>query len=150
MTFWAKASRSSKVGKPAAETADRIEPADIKQGCLGDCYFLSVLSVLAEHPNRIRKLFITETINDYGIYAVKICKNGEWRHVIVDDFFPCSNKRLGPCFSKAHRDALWVLIMEKAWAKLHGSYERIEAGLADNVFRDLTGAPTQFFSHDDD
>lgn len=43
-----------------------------------------------------------------------------------------------------------MLIMEKAWAKLHGSYERIEAGLADNVFRDLTGAPTQYFSHDDD
>ena len=62
-------------------------------------------------PSRIRKLFITEAINDYGIYAVNICKNGEWRHVIIDDFFPCSNASMGPCFSKTHGDELWVLIM---------------------------------------
>ena len=34
-----------------------IEPNDIKQGSLGDCYFLSSLSVICEHPNRIRSLF---------------------------------------------------------------------------------------------
>jgi hypothetical protein len=31
--------------------------------------------------------------------------------------------------------------MEKAWAKLHGSYKRIEAGQCHNCFRDITGAP---------
>lgn len=36
-----------------------IDPSDIKQGLLGDCYFLSVLSVLAENSDRIKKLFIT-------------------------------------------------------------------------------------------
>ena len=35
-----------------------------------------------------------------------------------------------------------MLILEKAWAKLHGSYERIEAGFAHNVMTDLTGAPS--------
>jgi len=35
-----------------------------------------------------------------------------------------------------------VLILEKIWAKLHGSYERIEAGFAHNVMTDLTGAPS--------
>jgi len=33
-------------------------------------------------------------------------------------------------------------MLEKAWAKLHGSYERIEAGHAHNVMNDLTGAPS--------
>ena len=40
--------------------AGNIEPADIKQGALGDCYFLSVLSVLTEKPDRVRKLFETD------------------------------------------------------------------------------------------
>ena len=33
---------------------DEIEPADVRQGDLGDCYFLSVLSVVSEHPSRIK------------------------------------------------------------------------------------------------
>ena len=41
------------------------------------------------------------------------------------------------------------MLLEKAWAKLHGSYERIESGYAEHVLRDLTGACTKVFSHDD-
>jgi calpain-15 len=37
--------------------ADGITPNDILQGGLGDCYYLSSLSVLAEKENRIKKLF---------------------------------------------------------------------------------------------
>ena len=39
---------------------NEVTPSDIKQGLLGDCYFLSVLSVLAEHSRRITKLFLTD------------------------------------------------------------------------------------------
>lgn len=93
------------------------------------------------------QLFETTEINIYGIYSLRICKNGEWRTVIVDDYFPCKNNT--PAFSRAHGDELWVMLLEKAWAKIHGSYERIEAGFAENVLRDLTGAPTKVLTHDD-
>ena len=87
------------------------------------------------------KLFITDVTNEFGIYAVKLTKNGEAKEVVIDDYFPCFS--YGECcFTKAHGNELWVLILEKAWAKIHGSYERIEAGLAHNVMRDLTGAPS--------
>lgn len=41
------------------------------------------------------------------------------------------------------------MLLEKAWAKIHKSYERIESGFAENVLWDLTGAPTKVLSHDD-
>ena len=66
-----------------------IEPTDIKQGALGDCYFLSVLSSLAEKPMRINKLVRTDNTNQYGIYVVRFNALGKPVEVIVDDYFPC-------------------------------------------------------------
>ena len=37
---------------------------------------------------------------------------------------------------------MWVMILEKAWAKLHGYYLRTESGSSYDTFRDLTGAPS--------
>lgn len=37
---------------------------------------------------------------------------------------------------------MWVMILEKAWAKLHGSYQRIDGGQSHITLRDLTGAPS--------
>ena len=36
-------------------------------------------------------------------------------------------------------------MIEKCWAKLHGSYCQIEAGLCQEILHDLTGAPTRAF-----
>ncbi len=56
---------------------DKIDPNDIKQGLCGDCYFLSGLSSLAEAPDRIKRVFITDQVNEAGCYAVQIYINGE-------------------------------------------------------------------------
>lgn len=93
-------------------------------------------------------MFKTDRMSNEGVYCIEICKNGTWREVVIDDYFPCDMNE--PVFSHAHGNELWVMLLEKAWAKLHGSYERIEAGLAENVFRDLTGAPATVHYNDDD
>jgi calpain-15 len=51
--------------------------------------------------------------------------------------------------SKAHGNELWVILIEKAYAKLHGSYERISGGLSHEALRDLTGAPSLFYMDDE-
>ena len=119
-----------------------IEPADIKQGMLGDCYFLSVLAALTETPSRIEKLFKMDMSMETSINKWKVCftKNGIMQEIEMDSYIPCLNG--SPCFARANGPELWVIILEKAWAKLHSSYVRIEAGVCANVMRDLTGAPS--------
>ena len=85
-----------------------IEADDIRQGQLGDCYFLSSISAVAEYPSRIKKIFISQKINDYGIYCIKLCHFGEWQAVYVDDFFPCNSN--GPAFTKGNENEIWVSI----------------------------------------
>ncbi len=89
-----------------------------------DSWLLSAVSALAERPALLERLFITKELNEYGIYRVKICKNGEWVTVTVDDYFPCYP--LGaPIFARTQGNELWLLLLEKALAKLHGSYSSL-------------------------
>jgi calpain-15 len=53
---------------------------------------------------------------------------------------------MAPKFSKGNGPELWVIIMEKAWAKIHGSYDRIVSGTVYLTLRDLTGAPGFYLS----
>eukprot|EP01016_Furgasonia_blochmanni_P012753 TRINITY_DN16385_c0_g1_i1.p1 TRINITY_DN16385_c0_g1~~TRINITY_DN16385_c0_g1_i1.p1 ORF type:complete len:331 (-),score=49.18 TRINITY_DN16385_c0_g1_i1:35-1027(-) len=116
-----------------------IQPLDIEQGRLGDCYFLSSVAAIAEYENRIKRIFVSQEVNDHGCYCVMVCDMGEWKEVIVDDLFPCVNQQNGPAFTHSIQKELWVLILEKAWANLYGSYDRIESGLSREVLHDLTG-----------
>lgn len=128
---------------------DQIEPNDIRQGALGDCWFMCALACLAERPALVERLFVTKQVNDKGIYRVKLCKNGEWVTVTVDDFFPCYPKG-GPVFSRAHGNELWVLLLEKAYAKLHGSYFQLRGGFANEGMIDLTGCPSAYYDFKED
>ena len=124
-----------------AATRKAIEPNDIRQGALGDCWFMCALAALAEFPPLITRLFETREHEPSGVYRVSVCKNGAWRHVTLDDRFPCAGPDSGPLFSHSHGDELWVLLLEKCYAKLHGSYKAIEAGCPAEGMMDLTGAP---------
>lgn len=53
-------------------------------------------------------------------------------------------------FSKAHCNELWVLILEKAYAKLHGNYFMLRGGFANEALIDLTGCPTAYYDFQDE
>ena len=71
-------------------------------------------------------MFVQREILAEAIYAVDMTKSGAKVHIVLDDFVPCKDHR--PCFSSANGNELWVILLEKAWAKLHGSYARIISG----------------------
>lgn len=87
-------------------------------------------------------------MNPSGAYLVKLCKTGFWTQIRVDDFFPCYPGG-GALYSRAHGPELWVLLLEKAFAKYCGSFEAIKAGWAYEAMMDLTGAPYEIFRFDD-
>lgn len=101
-------------------------PTDIKQGYLGDCYFLAGLAALAERPDRIFNLFLLQEINQQKYFSVKMLYKGKWMTIDMDEYIPWYNDK--PAFSRSNQDELWVILLEKAWAKLYTSYKRIEAG----------------------
>ena len=96
---------------------------------------------MAEFPGRITKMFVGNPyLRQNGVYCLEVFKNGVKGVVCVDNFIPTLNQE--PCFSTTKGNELWVLIIEKVWAKLHGDFVRIIAGLPHDTFRDLTGAPS--------
>jgi calpain-15 len=99
---------------------NNVEPNDIKQGLLGDCYFLSVLSVLSEQSELVMRLFHTRECAHQSNFCVWLNAHGEWQSIVIDDQFPCSDLN-SPAFSRGHGKELWVTIMEKAYAKTYGT-----------------------------
>ena len=75
----------------------------------------------------LSKVIITKDYSPQGCYQVRLCPNGGWQTVIVDDLFPCDSQG-SMIYSKAIRKQLWVPLIEKAMAKLNGSYESLIAG----------------------
>jgi calpain-15 len=119
---------------------DGIENSDINQGKLGDCWLMCSICALANRPEYITSIFLNKKYCEQEFYRLRLCKDGEWQNVTVDDLIPCEAHN-GPIFSKAHGSEIWVLILEKAYAKLNGSYFALKGGMAQESFEDLTGKP---------
>ncbi|CAE7939422.1 DEK1, partial [Symbiodinium sp. KB8] len=113
-----------------------VEPSDISQGALGDCWLLCSIAACTEFPWLITRMFQVhgddaepQSANPYGVYKVRLCKNGQWQYVRLDDYFPCYPGS-GPVYAKTHeQQELWVPLVEKAMAKLCGTYDALRAGL---------------------
>ena len=121
------------------------EPDDIKQGYLGDCYLMAALCAMATTPNVIRDLFIDRS--DVGVYGIKFYVDGKQRIIVINDLLPTYKWKLISAQSIPNRN-LWVIMLEKAYAKLHNFYGAINGGIAGNSFNILTGAPTDYFIND--
>lgn len=96
---------------------------DLRQGGVGDCWFMSALAVIAERPDLILRLFGGETSrNPGGCYQMQLFLDGEWQAVMIDDRLPCTDQQRRPdgsgiAYSRTDGQQLWTSLVEKAYAK---------------------------------
>ena len=108
---------------------------------------------MAEEPDRITKIIENKEYSDAGIFRFKFWSIDNWVSVNVDDRLPVRKRRdyWRPWGTrKSQNNAWWVPLLEKAYAKLDQSYERIAGGSGHEGLRVLTGMPTIRLWQDDD
>ncbi|GFV93507.1 calpain-B [Trichonephila clavipes] len=120
---------------------DNISRHDIVQGVLADCWFLSSCAAVAQRPDLMRRVIAPYQplygMGYRGIIRFRFWRFGKWINVYVDDLLPTREGEL--LFSRcSDRREFWVALLEKAYAKLHGSYEALEGGQAMDALVDLT------------
>ncbi|CAH1793460.1 unnamed protein product [Owenia fusiformis] len=155
--FYSKAPARGTIWKRPTEIYDQplfqvggMTRCDLDQGAIGDCWFIAAVATVATYPDLIEKIVPpNQSFQDEyaGIFRFFFWRYGEWVEVVVDDRLPTRGGRLIFC---KNRDAygqqtneFWSALLEKAYAKLHGSYEALSGGKVQSALVDLTGGITE-------
>ncbi|HEX8911067.1 MAG TPA: C2 family cysteine protease [Humisphaera sp.] len=111
---------------------------DVRQGGLGDCWFMSGLASVAKAKPDVIRQAVTE-LGD-GTYAVRYFDDGAAKYYRVDAQLARKNSNNAVIFAQPGNNSLWVPIMEKAYA-FHRSdshqYKEMNSGWGDETMQAL-------------
>ena len=106
-------------------------------------HFIHGIYILTKFPGLIQHIFKTKLVNADGYYELYIYTNGQYKILIVDDYFPIIKGTTILRFSKPVKNEIWLLLMEKAFAKLHGGYGALFSCDVSTVVQTFTGFPIE-------
>ncbi|KAK2167765.1 hypothetical protein LSH36_24g05011 [Paralvinella palmiformis] len=124
---------------------------DLIQGELGNCWFVAACSCLAMKKSIWQKVIPDHKDQEWdekhpekysGIFHFEFWRFGEWVDVVIDDFLPTRNGKLVYVHSKQENE-FWSALLEKAYAKVFGSYEVLDGGELAEALEDFTSGVSE-------
>ncbi|KAL7987418.1 hypothetical protein Chor_006337 [Crotalus horridus] len=113
------------------------------QGLIENCWFLAAVEALTFHEdillNVVPQNQSFETKKYAGIFHFKFWHFGEWVDIVVDDRLPVNEAGQLVFLSSVYKNLFWGSLLEKAYAKLCGSYEDLQIGQVSEALVDFTG-----------
>ncbi|XP_007127951.2 calpain-14 [Physeter macrocephalus] len=118
---------------------------DLCQGLVGDCWFLAALQALTLHQDILSHVIPPNqsfTEKYAGIFRFWFWHFGKWVPAVVDDRLPVNEAGQLVFVSSTYKNLFWGALLEKAYAKLSGSYEDSQRGQVSEALVDFTGGVT--------
>lgn len=117
---------------------------DIGQGQVGTCWFLSMCANIADKPSLLNRVIPARGYKvgtpDYdGVFHCRFWRFGHWSDIYIDDKLPITGHgQLYGAHSNTDDNEMWVALLEKAFAKMYGSYDEVTGGQTADAFMNLT------------
>uniref|UniRef100_A0A3Q0R274 Calpain catalytic domain-containing protein n=1 Tax=Amphilophus citrinellus TaxID=61819 RepID=A0A3Q0R274_AMPCI len=133
--------RPAQIAPNADFVVDGFSRFDFGQGILGNCWFLASIGALTFQKHIFQQVVpLDQTLKeDYcGIFHFRFWRFGRWVDVVIDDKLPTINRSLIFVHSKDPNE-FWPALLEKAYAKVCGSYTDMNSGTPSEAMMDFTG-----------
>ena len=138
-------------GRPIMFRNDYSVEGIIQGAGFDNRWFISAMNICSGNRGQLDRVFFGELCDEWKQKGFFVCKfyqddpmsDDDWQVVLVDDRIPCGRDEEGkpyPVFCRNPDPSVyWAMIIEKAYAKMVGSYEAMQGGTVTQGLEDFTG-----------